>query len=106
MSNITRLPGTPDSRRRYQAGDISTDDAKFLLLAVVYGATLARSQKENQRAIEQRLGLEATDRLRGLPLVLDLYGDVRRIGKAVLLDYQAKRKRLAFWLMTRGARSA
>jgi hypothetical protein len=75
------------------AGGISTVDAKFLLLAVVYGATLARSQKENQRAIEQRLGMEATDRLRELPLVLDLYGDVRRIGRAVLLDYQARSKK-------------
>jgi len=76
------------------AGGISTDDAKFLLLAVVYGATLARSQKENQRAIEQRLGMEATDRLRELPVVLDLYGDVRRIGKAVLADYLVRSKKV------------
>jgi len=30
MSNITRLPGTPDSRRRYQAGDITSALAEGL----------------------------------------------------------------------------
>lgn len=72
------------------AGGISVDDAKFLLLAIIYGATLARSQKENQLAIEKRLGAEASELLRELPLVKDLYRDVRRVGKAVLIDYAAR----------------
>lgn len=72
------------------AGGISIDDAKFVLLAIIYGATLSRSLKENQRAIEARIGSEAMNRLRKLPLVTDLYRDVRRVGKAVLTDYAAQ----------------
>lgn len=71
------------------AGGISVEDAKFLLLAIIYGATLARNPTENQRAIEKRLGAEAAERLRELPLVRDLYRDVRRVGKVVLTDYAA-----------------
>lgn len=75
------------------AGGISIEDAKFLLLAIIYGATLARSPAENQRAIEQRLGAEAAERLRELPLVLDLYRDVRRVGKVVLTEYAARTRK-------------
>mgnify|MGYP006427456203 CR=1 FL=1 len=66
---------------------ISIDDAKFLLLALVYGATLTRSPEEQTRAIEERLGMEAAERARVDQNVLDLYSDVRRIRKAVLADY-------------------
>lgn len=75
------------------AGGISIDDAKFLLLAIIYGATLARSPKENQHAIEKRLGTDAAELLRELPLVLDLYRDVRRVGKAVLTDYATRTRK-------------
>lgn len=75
------------------AGAISIDDAKFTLLAMIYGATLDRNPKQNQYAIEQRLGAEAMERLRRLPLVLDLHRDVRRVGKAVLADYTAKSRK-------------
>lgn len=69
------------------AAGISLDDAKFVLLAMIYGATLDRTPRKNTLAIEARIGKEAADRLRGFQRVRDLYRDVKKARAAIIQDY-------------------
>ena len=75
------------------AAGISIDDAKFVMLATIYGATLSRSQSENKRAIEERIGADAVERLRTFEPVLYLFREVNRAGKAIIGDYAERSKK-------------
>jgi hypothetical protein len=78
------------------AAGISVDDAKFVLLAMIYGATLARSPGENTHAIEERVGKEAADLIRNFKPVLDLHRDVKRARAAILKDYASRTKKKGY----------
>ncbi len=75
------------------AAGISVDDAKFVMLATIYGATLARSPDANKAAIEERIGGDAVERLRTFEPVLHLFREVNRAGKAIIEDYAARTKK-------------
>ncbi|TBW04264.1 MULTISPECIES: hypothetical protein [Azotobacter] len=72
------------------AAGISVDDAKFLLTAMIYGATMSASIAENRAAINKRIGNEAV----GLALAFDpiktLMSDLKRVKRPVMDAYQAK----------------
>lgn len=85
------------------AAGISVDDAKFVLLAMIYGATLARSPNEQTRAIEERVGKEAADLIRKFKPVLNLHRDVKRARSAIIDDY-TKRTRKAGYLVNDAGR--
>jgi hypothetical protein len=76
------------------AAGISVEDAKFVLLATIYGATLARSVGANKAAISDRIGNEAVERLREFGPVLDLFKEVNRAGRAIIQDYKARTKKV------------
>ncbi len=75
------------------AAGISLDDAKFVLLAMIYGATLDRSPRQHTQAIEARIGKEAADRLRGFQRVRDLYRDVKKARDSIIQDYTDRTKK-------------
>jgi len=75
------------------AAGISLDDAKFVLLAMIYGATLARSPKQHTHAIEERIGKDAADHLRHFEIVTNLHQDVKRARNAIISDYAQRTKK-------------
>ena len=75
------------------AAGISLEDAKFVLLAMIYGATLARSPRQHTHAIEERIGKDAADRLRNFKVVKDLHRDVKTARDAIIQDYTDRTKK-------------
>ncbi len=75
------------------AAGISLDDAKFLLTAMIYGATLSETIPENRLAISRRIGSEAVGLALGFAPVKALNSDVKRVRKAVISAYAARTKK-------------
>lgn len=75
------------------AAGISEDDAKFMLVAMIYGATLSSSIAENRLAITRRLGWEAVERALAFEPLVALNNDVKRARKAVIAAYIAQTKK-------------
>ena len=80
-------------RGLHVAADISLDDAKFLMTAMIYGATLSASIQENRLAISRRIGQEAVGLALEFKPVKALKADVKRVRAAVVSSYAAKSKK-------------
>lgn len=75
------------------AAGISSDDAKFLLTAMIYGATLSETIPANRLAISQRIGQEAVGRALRFDKVKALMDDLSRVKKAVIASYAASSRK-------------
>lgn len=69
------------------AAGISIDDAKFLMTAIIYGATLSDTIPENRLAISRRIGKEAVGMALRFPPVAALVSDLDRVKPAVIASY-------------------
>lgn len=64
--------------------EITIADAKFILLAMIYGAPLRKSHRYHLSSIQRRVGLPAMSRVTNHPIILDLKNDLQRASKAIL----------------------
>lgn len=72
------------------AGGISIDEAKFVMLATIYGATLAATVEGNKRDIAERIGNDAVERLRAYAPLMELFKEVNKAGKGIIKHYADK----------------
>jgi len=72
------------------AAGISVDDAKFVLTAMIYGATLCASVQENKASINRRIGNQAVAHVLAFEPVKNLISDLNRVKGPVMNAYQAK----------------
>lgn len=68
--------------------EIPAADAKFVLLALIYGAKLTFSRDAYCGAIQKRIGGFAMINARSLPTLININGDIKRVRTAVLESAQ------------------
>lgn len=84
------------------AGGVSTDDAKKVLLGMIYGMNLHATEDSRRRAILELVGANAAQRLRTCLAVLALFDEVRSVRGAVLQDYEGRSRRRGYLVNDRG----
>lgn len=68
---------------------ISIEDAKFVLISLIYGARLEHSTEDYGKAICDRIGHEALNKVLTCDLVMNLHEDLKIARKAVIAAYKA-----------------
>lgn len=83
------------------SADISIEDAKFVLISLIYGAVLncrgaRKSTFGKKNAIEQRLGSCVVAKLKKVPLVAGLVDDIKKAGDPIIDSYRERSRKAGF----------